>query len=94
MRCVSYNHVVLALNKLLDHGVQAGGYDSRPVSWKARSLAMCYSSREAHSRMLLLRVYQRVVVHVLLNTRAFLCHFGLPLRALHSGEDGRTALCM
>ena len=41
--------------------------------------------------MLLLRVYQRVVVHVLLNTRAFLCHFGLPLRALHSGsEDVRT----
>ena len=87
MRCVSYNHVVLTLNKLLDHGVQAGGYDSRPVCWKARSLAMCYSSREAHSRMLLLRVYQRVVVHVLLNTRAFLCHFGLPLRALHSGSE-------
>ena len=41
--------------------------------------------------MLLLRVYQRVVVHVLLNTRAFLCHFGLPLRTLLSGsEDVRT----
>ena len=41
--------------------------------------------------MLLLRVYKRVVVHILLNTRAFLCHFGLPFHALHSGsEDVRT----
>ena len=43
--------------------------------------------------MSLLHVYQRVFVHVLLNTRAFSCHFGLLLRTAHSGsEDERTAL--
>ena len=43
--------------------------------------------------MLLLRVYQRVVGHMLLNMTALSCHFGLLSRALHSGsEDVRTAL--
>ena len=43
--------------------------------------------------MWLLHVYQGVVVHMLLNTRAFSCHFGLLSRAAHSGsEDVRTAL--